>query len=249
MGATIIAWMVSGKREIPDNGADLKIRRKRRTKKLICWLLIDLVVAGVVFALLLYRPGRYDPTDRDSIGLEDGQVSPYLTHELSPQFYNGAQRGEPFDLVITQKGINEIVAGWGWPRMSEGVMLYAPAVVFVPESVVLMGTANVKGVEFVVTIVLKPSIDERGLSHLLVAEVKIGAMNITPLAKMMARKMYVQRLASMPADTKSFYGKIVASLLNDEPFEPLFEVDDRKVRIEKITVQEQKLTTRLVPTS
>lgn len=241
--------MVSGKREIPDNGADLKIRRKRRIKKLLCWLGIDLAVAVGVFALLLYRPGRYEPTDRDSIGLDDGQVSPYLTHELSPQFYNGAQRGEPFDLVVTQKGLNEIVAGWGWPRMSEGVMLYAPAVVFVPDAVVLMGTANVKGVEFVVTIVLKPSIDERGLSHLLVAEVRVGAMNITPLAKMMARRMYAQSVASMPPDTKSFYGRIVASLLNDEPFDPLFEVDDRKVRIERITVQEQKLTTRLVPTS
>lgn len=239
--------MVSGKREIPDNEADPKIRSKRRRKKLFCWLFIDLVVAVAVFGLLLHRPGRYDPTDRDAIGLDEGQVSPYLTHELSPQFYNGAQRGEPFDLVITQKGINEIVAGWGWPRMSEGVMLYAPAVVFAPGSVVLMGTANMKGVEFVVTIVLKPRIDEEGLSHLLVAEVKVGAMNVTPLAKMLARKMYAQSVASMPADTKSFYGKIVAALLNDEPFEPLFEVDDRKVRIEEITVQKQKLTARLVP--
>jgi len=232
---------------MPDNKVDPKIRRKRRIRKLLCWLFIDLVVAVVVFALLLHRPDRYAPTDRDSIGLEDGQVSPYLTHELSPQFYNGAQRGEPFDLVITEKGINEIVAGWGWPRMSEGVMLYAPAVVFVSESVVLMGTANVKGVEFVVTIVLKPSIDERGLSHLLVAEVKVGAMNVTPLVKMMARKMYAQRAASMQADARSFYGKIAASVLNDEPFDPVFEVDGRKVRIEKIVVQKQKLTAHLVP--
>ncbi len=216
---------------------------------MLCWLFIDLVVAVVVFAFLLHRPDRYAPTDRDSIGLEDGQVSPYLTHELSPQFYNGAQRGEPFDLVITEKGINEIVAGWGWPRMSEGVMLYAPAVVFVPESVVLMGTANVKGVEFVVTIVLKPSIDERGLSHLLVAEVKVGAMNVTWLVKKMARNMYAQRAASMPTDAKSFYGKIAASVLNDEPFDPVFEVDGRKVRIEKIVVQKQKLTAHLVPKS
>ena len=241
--------MVSGKREIPDNEAELKIRRKRRIKKLLCWLFVDVVVAVAVFVLLLHRPGGYTPLDRASMGLDDGQVSPYLTHELSPQFYNNTQRGEPFDLMITQKGVNEIVAGWGWPRMSEGVMLYAPAVVFVPEAVMLMGTANIKGVEFIVTIVLKPSIDEQGLSHLLVAEVKVGAMNVTPLAKMMARRMYAQSVASMPADTRSFYGKIVASLLNDEPFDPLFEVDDRKVRIAKITVQEQKLTAHLVPAS
>ncbi|UCC98138.1 MAG: hypothetical protein JSW66_20110 [Phycisphaerales bacterium] len=241
--------MVSGKREISNNEAEPKIRKKTRTKKLICWLFIDLLVAVVIFALLLHRPGRYDPADRDAVGLEDGQVSPYLTHELSPQFYNGAQRGEPFELVITQKGINEIVAGWGWPRMSEGIMLYAPAVVFSPGSVVLMGTANVKGVEFVVTIVLKPSIDERGLSNLPVAEVKVGAMNITPLAKMMAKKMYTQRLATMSVDTRSFYAKIAAALLNGEPFEPVFEVDRRKLRIEGIIVENEKLTAHLVPAS
>ena len=240
--------MVSGKREIPDKEAEVKIRRKKRTKLLI-WLCIDAVVAVVVFVVLLHRPGGYAPVDRASMGLEDGQVSPYLTHELSPQFYNNTQRGEPFDLVITQKGVNEIVAGWGWPRMSDGVMLYAPAVVFEPESVVLMGTANMKGVEFIVTIVLKPSIDERGLSHLLVAEVKVGAMNVTWPAKAMARKMYEQRVASMSTNERSLYGRIVASLLNDEPFDPLFEVDDRKFRVAKITVQEQKLTAHLIPAS
>jgi hypothetical protein len=128
-------------------------------------------------------------------------------------------------------------------------MLYAPAVVFVPGSVVLMGTANIKGVELVVTIVLKPSIDEHGLSNLQVAEVKVGAMNITPLAKMMARKMYAERLATMSVDTRALYARITASLLNDEPFDPVFEVDDRKVRVEDITVHREKLTARLVPAS
>jgi hypothetical protein len=241
--------MVSGKREITDNATDPKFRKRTRPKKLLWWLCVDLVVAVVVLALLLHKPGRYDPADLDSVGLEHGQVSPYLTHELSPQFYNGTQRGEPFELVITQKGINEIVAGWGWPKMSEGIMLYAPAVVFVPGSVVLMGTANIKGVELVVTIVLKPSIDEHGLSNLQVAEVKVGAMNITPLAKMMARKMYAERLATMSVDTRALYARITASLLNDEPFDPVFEVDDRKVRVEDITVHREKLTARLVPAS
>lgn len=241
--------MVSGKREITDNRADAQIRRKIRVRKLLLWLCIDLAVAVVVLALLLYRPGRYEPADLESASSGRGQVSPYLTHELSPQFYNGAQRGEPFDLVITQKGVNEIVAGWGWPVMSEGVMLYAPAVLFVPGSVVLMGTVNIKGVELVVTIALRPSIDEQGLSNLSVAQVKVGAMNITPLAKIMAKRMYAQRLATAPVDTKALYAKIAASLLNDEPFEPVFKVDDRKVRIEKITVYQEKLTAHLVPVS
>jgi hypothetical protein len=229
--------------------ADSKIHKKSKRKKLVLWLLIDLAVAAVVFGLLIYRPGRYDPADFDSYGHESGQVSPYLTHELSPNVYNNSQRGEPFDLVVTQSGVNEIVAGLGWPKFSEGIMLYAPSVLFVPGSVVLMITANVKGVELIITIELEPKIDERKMLNLHVVKVKVGAVNITPLARMMAKKMYNERLAMIPADTEALQTKIVASLLNEEAFDPVFSVEDNKVRVEKITVYQEKLTARLVPAS
>jgi uncharacterized protein YpmS len=218
--------------------------KKPRLKKLACWLFVDLIVAAIIFALLLYKPGRYNPADFDS-----DQVSPYLTHELLPKINNNAQLGKPFDVVITQDGINEIVAELGWPMVSEGIMLYAPLVLFKPESVVLMGTANLKSVEFVVTIVLEPKIDEQGLLNLQVAKMKVGAMNITPLAKMVAKKMYTERLDTMRVDTDTFQARIAASLLNDEPFEPVFKVDKIKVRIETITIHEEKLTAHLIPAS
>ena len=228
---------------------DSKIHKKSKRKKLVFWLLIDLTVAIIVIVLLLYRPGRYDPADFDSYNYEQGQVSPYLTHELSPNLYNNSQRGEPFDLVITQDGINEIVAGLGWPKFSDGVMLYAPAVLFVPGSVVLMITANIKDVELIITIELEPIIDQQKLLNLHVEKLKVGAMNITPLARMMGKKMYTERLAMLPVDTEALQTKIVASLLNEEAFEPVFSVEDNKVRIEKITVYKEKLTARLVPAS
>ena len=228
---------------------DSKIHKKSRWKKLVIWLLIDLTVAVVVFILLLYRPGRYDPADFDSFNHEQGQVSPYLTHELSPNLYNNSQRGEPFDLVITQDGINEIVAGLGWPKFSEGIMLYAPAVLFMPGSVVLMITANIKDVELIITIELEPIIDQQKLLNLHVKKVKVGAMNITPLARMMSKKMYAERLAMLPVDTEALQTKIVGSLLNEEVFEPVFSVEDSKVRIEKITIHQGKLTAHLVPSS
>ncbi len=228
---------------------DSKIRKKSRRKKLVFWLLIDLTVAIIVIVLLLYRPSRYDPADFDSYNYEQGQVSPYLTHELSPNLYNNSQRGEPFDLVITQDGINEIVAGMGWPKYSEGIMLYAPAVLFVPGTVVLMGTANVKGVELIITIELEPKIDDRKMLNLHVAKVKIGAVNVTPLAKMMGKKTYAERLAVLPVDTEALQTKIVGSLLNGEPFDPVFRVEDNKLRIEKITINKEKLIAHLIPAS
>ena len=234
---------------MPDTQTDSKNRKKTRLKKLVIWLFVDLVVVAVVLTLLLHRPGRYAPADIDSFDHDPNQVSPYLTHELSPQFYNGAQRGEPFELVITQEGINEIVAGWGWPRVSQGAMLYAPAVLFVPNSVVLMGTVSIKSVEFIVTIVLAPEINEDGLANLRITEVKVGAMDITPLAKLIAKKMYAKRIDTVHVDTKAIETKIAASLLNGESFEPVFKVEKQKVRIEKITVEKEKLTARLVPAS
>jgi len=241
--------MELSKAEIQGTETDLKIRKKARFKKLICWLLVDLAVAAIIFALLLYRPGRYKPAEFGSGNYKRGQVSPYLTHDLSPKIYNGTQRGKPFELVVTQKGINEIITRGNWPMESEGILLYAPAVLFVPGAVVLMGTADFKGVEFIITIELEPKIDEQGLLNLQVTKVKVGAMNITPLAKMVAKKMYTQRLAAIPIDTEAVQTKIVASLLTDEPFEPVFKIDDKKVRIEKIAVAEEKLLLRLVPAS
>lgn len=241
--------MDSSKTEIQGTETDLKIRKKARFKKLVIWLLVDLAIAAIIFALLLYRPGRYKPAEFGSGNYKRGQVSPYLTNELSPKIYNNTQRGKPFELVVTQKGINDIIARFNWPMESEGILLYAPAVLFVPDIVVLMGTVDVKGVELVVTIELEPKINEQRLLNLHVGKMKVGAMNITPLAKMMAKKMYTQRINALDVDTEAVQTKIAASLLSDEPFEPVFEIDDKEVRIEKITIAEEKLLLRLVPAS
>ena len=128
-------------------------------------------------------------------------------------------------------------------------MLYAPSVLFVPGSVVLMITANIKDVELIITIELEPIIDQQKLLNLHVKKVKVGAVNITPLARMMGKKMYAERLAMMPIDTEALQTKIVGSLLNEEPFDPVFRIENSKVRIEKITIHQEKLTAHFIPTS
>ncbi len=224
-----------------------QIRKKQRYKRLICWLLIDLAVAVTIFALLMYKPGRYDPLEGAAADHKQGQVSPYLTR-LSSQYYNGAQQRTAFELVVTEEEINQAITGSDWPVESEGIWFYAPAVLFTPGTIVLMGTADIKGAEFVVTIELEPKIDQQKLLNLQVAKIKIGAMNITPLARLIAKKMYADRLATAPADTEEWRAKIAAALLNDEPFDPVFPAEDKNVRLEKITVTQGKLTLRLAPT-
>ncbi len=237
-----------------DTDKNLKVRKKKKFKKRY-WLLLDLVLAIIILALLFYKPARYRPPDTVPAGNKQEEISPYLTNVLLPQLYNGAQRDEPFDVDIIQKGINETIARFQWPQESNGVIFSAPTVFFVPENIVLMGTANLKGAELVVTIVAKPSLDEQGLLHLRVEKVKIGAMNITPIARLMAKRMYTERLATVPVDTGNLRAKIAASLLNDEPFEPIFNIRDifddvdKKVRVDKITITQKKLILRLVPAS
>jgi len=232
----------------------LKTRKKRKFKKRY-WLLLDLALAIIILALLFYKPARYKPLDIAPAGNNQDQISPYLSNVLLPQLHNDAQRQEPFDLVVIQKGINETIARLQWPKESNGVLLSAPTVFFVPENIVLMGTANIKGAELVITVVAKPSLDEEGLLHLRVEKVKIGAMNITLIDRLMAKRMYTERLATVHVDTGNLRARIAASLLIDEPFEPIFNIRDifddvdKKVRIEKITITQKKLTIRLVPVS
>jgi len=104
-------------------------------------------------------------------------------------------------------------------------------------------------VEFVVTFVINPSFDRNGLLNLQVTKIKVGAMNITLLAKVVAKRMYQQQLASLGDDRDQLSVKIAASLLNDEPFEPVFSIEDKKVRAEKITLEQERLTIHLVPLS
>ncbi len=220
--------------------------KKEKYKKIIRWLLVDLAVACTFFALLLYKPSRYGPLEVDSASDKPGQVNPYLTY-LSSEFYNGVQLEKPFEIVVLEEMVNQTISQSKWPMEASGVRFSAPLVLFVPGSVVLMGTADISGAEFVVTIELEPKVDKQGFLNLQVTKIKIGAMNITPLAKIIAKKMYQNRLESVPIDVEDIRTKIAAALLNDESFEPVFHFEDKKVRMESITVTQGKLILHFVP--
>jgi hypothetical protein len=74
-------------------------------------------------------------------------------------------------------------------------------------------------------------------------------VNVTLIAKVIAKRIYQRRFATANTDSEDWRAQIAASLLNNEPFEPVFRIDDKKVRIEKIAVAEEKLLLRLVPAS
>ncbi|MDD5328308.1 MAG: hypothetical protein PHY02_10940 [Phycisphaerae bacterium] len=221
----------------------LEIRKKTKFKKIARLALIIsavvLVVAISFFAMLLHKPALYQPLDYTG----DSQVSLYLTHDLLPALYNGSQLQEPFDLVVTQSGINDIVARFNWPQRFDGISISAPAVFFSKSGIVLMGTVRLDGAEFVATVIAKPTLDDKGLLDLRTTGVKIGAVDITPLAILIAKRIY----KAESADSDDFWTRAVGSLINGEPFEPVFKVDDKKVRVDKITLEQKKLTIHFSP--
>jgi hypothetical protein len=226
---------------------DLKAHKKAKFKKKVYLLSTVLVVISaivvIVFALLLHRPAYYKPLDFAN----SKEVSLYLTNELLPELYNGAQLQEPFNLVVTQSGINDIVARFEWPQEFGSVRFSAPMVFFAPGSIVLMGTVVLEGAEVVVTVVAEPSLDAKGLLNLQVVGVKIGAVDITPLARVLARRICQQQFAAANIGAEDLRAQAAASLLDGEPFKPVFKIEDKKVRVEKITIEQKKLTIRLVP--
>jgi uncharacterized protein YpmS len=218
--------------------------KKKKYKKLAIWLIIDLTVAIIIFTLLLYKPSQYKASTPDQAEERQGKVYNYLTY-LSSELYNGAQLAEPFELTIIDQKVNEAIAQWS--AESEDIRFQAPAILFKPAVSVLMGTAEIKGIQFVVTIELEPVIDQQGLLNLKVDRVKVGAMNITPLAKLIAKKMYTDRLTTMAVDTDDVRSKIAASLLVNEPFDPVFLIEDKKIRIKQLTIEAGKLIVYFSP--
>lgn len=222
--------------------------KKSRRKKLIIWLCIDLVAAAGLLVLLLYKPARYHPVMAPVEADPNGRrVHPYFSHDLMPTLYNGAQDRHPFKMEVVEKSLNEAIGQTGWLEASDGIQLSAPAVAFVPGRVVLMATADIQGADFVITVEISPQILEDGRLNLVVEKVKIGVMNVTWPAKKLGRKMYLERVEAGDVDTDDWRTKIAASLLNDEPFEPVFPVDDKWVRLKSLDIVQGKLTTGFVP--
>lgn len=220
-------------------------KKKSKRKKLLIWLLIDILIAAIVIALLFHTPANYNPFVPDETDAD--RVHPYLSHELMPQLYNGAQSRKPFEVVVNDQALNEAIAHAQWPQHAEGVTFYAPQVMFSPERITLMGTVDAEGAELIVTIELAPSLDDEGLLSLDLKKIKVGAMNITLLAKTVAKRMYLERLETVPVDTEDIRTKIAGALLNEESFEPVFKVEDKWVRLKGLTLSEGRFALRFVP--
>ncbi len=219
-------------------------RRKYYALKLILLTTVSLIITLTITAvLLLHKPSDYEPPQT----IEDRQVSKYLTHVISQDLYNGAQAGEPFDLIVTEEGIGDVIARSGWPKQVGEALFTIPEVKFQPDSIIIRGLVNIDKVELFVVIKGTSYIDEQGLLYLNVTRIKIGAVSVTTVAKIVAGAIYDNESTRRQLDQDDWRARIMTALLLDEPFEPVFEIEDAKVRIDNVKIETGKLTIHFVP--
>ncbi len=229
-----------GKNEHPQK----QCRRKRNVLKLMLLILAAVAVTLTAAAvLLLHKPSDFEQPQ----AIDDKQVSRYLTHVITQDLYNGAQQGEPFDLVVSEEGIGDIIARSGWPKQVGEASFAVPEVKFEPDAILLRGIVNIDTVELFVVIEGTGYLNRQGLLHLEITRVKIGAVNVTDIAKLVAAAIYGNEAARRNFEEDNWQPKIMASLLKGEPFEPVFKIDEAKVRIQKVKIESGTITLHFVP--
>ncbi len=202
---------------------------------------ISAFLAIGIFVLLLHKPSDYTPPEQ----IKDNEVSRYLTHVLLRDLYNGAQLQEPFELIITQDGINDIIKRLAWPTNLDGMVILVPEVLFEPQTIIIRGTAQSAGVDLLITISGTAYINESGLMNLDVSSVKIGALNITVLARTIAQSMYEKELSGRKDRPDRIEDKIIKSLLRGEPFDPIFRIEQNSVRIISVDIKNGLMTVKM----
>ncbi len=216
-------------------------KRKHKVRIILAVLgLVLLAITGVTMILLGTVPGMYRPFERPG----SGQVSPYITHDMAPDFFTGMQEGRPFEMVFQQWGVNEMLALSTEPMTFGEFAVSSPNVVFYPDSLVLMATVQVKNVSSVLSITAQPVMDKDGRLNLNIGSAKLGAVPVLGLIRRIGQQAADEYLVG--TDEQEFAG-IVNSVLNNEPFDPLVSVSKYTMRLKALTLEEGKVKLLIEP--
>jgi len=209
------------------------------------WIALPLVLVLLAFVLVTHRPKNYAPLRI----ADQNQISVYLSHYLMPTIYNNSQLDAPFEVVITEEGLNDIIARWRQPVKFNNITFSDPQAILTQKQIILMVTAKTRFTNPVLTIRMTPAINLFGQLNIHVDSVSLGAAGITTLTKSMGNKAFTDWLAFTGTEPNNIAAQVCRSLLNDEPFEPVFKVGDKSLRICKIKLEKKKITALLLPLS
>ncbi|MFA5553574.1 MAG: hypothetical protein WDA68_03330 [Phycisphaerae bacterium] len=252
---TIISGNGFGKTEIRDcmqtseftqifeSGRPNRPPRKRlfRLRNLIWLFLMALILAAGILFLALHKPADYVPTEP----IIDNQVSKYLTHVIVRDLYNGAQLQEPFELIVTQEGINDIIARLQWPMQVDGISILVPQVIFEPELINVRAMIQSGGVDLLVSVSGNAFVNNGGMLNIDINNVKMGALNITVLAKAIAKSIYEKELSRRSGRPVRAEDVIVKAILENQPFDPTFRIEGNYLTIESVDILQGKMILKM----
>jgi uncharacterized protein YpmS len=219
------------------------VKTKKTKIKIFLLFAIPLVVLVFTFFLLMHKPADYAPlriTDQN-------QISLYLTHNILPAIYNNSQLDNPFEIVITEEGLNDIIARWPQSLNYDNITISNPQVILTQNQVILMATAQTEFASPVLTIRISPAINSVGQLNIHIDEISLGAAGITALAKSLGNKALADWLIFTGTEPNDIAILTCRSLLYDEPFEPVFKIGEKSIRLCKIKLEKKKITALLQP--
>ena len=226
---------------------DFKTLKPKLTKKKKIVLTAVCTGAGIILifpaaiAFLLTRtPANYKPLTPPN----RAEVSPYLTNYIAPEIHNKSQLGEPFELVITQAGLNDIIARGPWPLAPDGVTITRPAALLSGGRISVMATVQYGRVPAVLTVIMNPVLDEAGLLSINLEQVNAGVFDITHFAKELAEEIITAGIGKIDS---TWADDITAAVLENKPFDPLFPAYDSEVRLTGIDISDGKAALQLAP--
>jgi len=217
-------------------------KRKNKALHIVCISVVGVLALLVCVSFMLSRtPAHYKPLHPQNTD----EVSQYLTNYLVPEIHNKSQLDEPFEVLIAQQGLNDIIARGPWPIKLNGLTLSDPAVVLSPNQILLMATVKYAGAGVVVTIIMNPRLDETGLLSLNLQHAKAGSVDITPFAMVLAEKIIAAQLDRV--DSNNWADDTSASLLENKPFDPVFTAYEKQIRLTRIDISDTKAVLHFTP--
>lgn len=210
----------------------------QKHRKMLVFLGLLLLASAVLLILIAYSPQTYQPAQPAN----PNELSPYLTHKLGPDFYNQIQLDQPFELIIEQEGINDILARYSWPVQIEGFTVYTPVLNLKSDGVTLMAQVNFKGLSAILSIAAKPYLDSDGKMNLNIQSVYLGALPITPLAQKLAQKFVQEHF-----DPQDPIESVNYAIVSNQPFDPILHMLGKSARITALTLESGKARLFLTP--
>ncbi|MCD4831007.1 MAG: hypothetical protein K8R02_04265 [Anaerohalosphaeraceae bacterium] len=216
---------------------------KKKAKRIYISGAIVSVVAVIFFAVWLFglfsEPKYYKPIKP----INQENVSLYLSNYLIPELHNKSQYDEPFNYIVTQDGVNDVVARHSDFEKISAAGFSDIAVAFVADEILLMGKAEHMGIEMLFAAAIEPAINDQGKLFLKSQGVRIGKSRI-PFASGIVRKKLLENLDSICSEPNA--AKTIRAIAQGEVIEPVFKIDGNKIRAEKITIKDGALIIRFV---